>query len=360
MNTTPPGRLVHLDGLRCFAFLAVFVHHALLVPLLWAGVDLFFVLSGFLITSILLSSKERLVGDRRSYFSIFYKRRFLRIFPPYYLFITVAFLLSGPAYLKSFPYFATYLNNFSEAFQWGPTPGGLTPMWSLAIEEQFYLLWPLVVWTLGERGLWRTCLAMLVAAPLLRLGIALTAEAHWPAYYLLPCRMDLLAAGALVALAQRRWSDERFRRFSGLGLGASLASVALFVGLAAAVPAFRTGANSALFNTAGYSLVLVVATGFLAYLVPRGHTWVGRFLSWRPLVYMGTISYALYLVHGFVLARMHAWELGRWETGALAFVVTLAVATVSWYALERPLQEYKSVVAPYPSQRAAMRSRVVA
>lgn len=75
-------------------------------------------------------------------------------------------------------------------------------MWSLAIEEQFYLLWPLLVWALGERGLWRTCLAMLAAAPIVRLTVALLSEEHWPAYYLLPARMDLLAAGALVALAQ--------------------------------------------------------------------------------------------------------------------------------------------------------------
>lgn len=74
MNTTSSGRLVHLDGLRCFAFLAVFVHHALNVPLLWAGVDLFFVLSGFLITSILLTSKQRVEGDRGIYLSVFYKR----------------------------------------------------------------------------------------------------------------------------------------------------------------------------------------------------------------------------------------------------------------------------------------------
>lgn len=94
----------------------------------------------------------------------------------------------------------------------------------------------------------------------------------------------------------------------------------------------------------------MAASGLLAYLIPRGDSLIGRFLSLRPLVYLGTISYTLYLVHAFVLVYAHRDGLEGVTLAAVAFAVTVAAASISWFALERPLQRLKSVVAPYPNK----------
>ena len=137
-------RLHQLDGLRAFAFLAVFAHHALGAPLLWAGVDLFFVLSGFLITAILVKQQ-----GSKSFFRSFYSRRFLRIFPAYYLVLAVTFALFDAQWREHWYWYVFYISNIQDAFVSMGSPL-LTPMWSLAVEAQFYVLWPLLAFFLGR------------------------------------------------------------------------------------------------------------------------------------------------------------------------------------------------------------------
>lgn len=346
-TTTSDHRLLHLDGLRCLAFLAVFLYHTVAAPLLWAGVDLFFVLSGYLITGILIRSKEVAQQNRGDFFRTFYLRRLLRISPPYYIFIAIFFItehIKDPEVISSY---VLYVSNFNSAFEWDPVPHGLGPMWSLAVEEQFYLLWPLLVWCLNARQMAYLSVGFLLFAPLCRMMVALYCHDFEPAYYLLPCRIDLLSAGCLLAMAQTYLPPERFTRLTSYGLPAAVSALACFLTLAWLDPDFRTNENSVGFNGAGYSLILIMAAGIIAYLIPRREGRLGRLLSIKPLVFIGTISYTLYLTHDFLFWQVEEWKLPHLPTVILAFALTLLTATVSWYFLELPLQRLKSRVAPY-------------
>jgi peptidoglycan/LPS O-acetylase OafA/YrhL len=195
-------RIPELDGLRAVAIAAVFLHHACRAPLLWAGVDIFFVLSGFLITGILLERKAR--GG--AYFKYFYERRVRRILPPYYLALLLSSLLFGWAWLHRWYWFAFFATNVGESIR--RSHFSLQPLWSLAVEEQFYFVWPVVILLVAERNLRRICIAMLFVAPLLRILCTPLFHNHFPIYFLTPFRADLLCAGALIALI---WRDDRLR-----------------------------------------------------------------------------------------------------------------------------------------------------
>ncbi|MCA3845215.1 MAG: acyltransferase, partial [Burkholderia sp.] len=163
-DLAPPqhGRIVQLDGLRAIAVGAVFLQHALKAPL-WMGVDLFFVLSGLLITGILLDRKAR----GQSYFSHFYARRVRRILPPYVLLLVVSTLLFGASWLPHWPWFAFFSTNIGLSLG-SIGHDSLNVLWSLAVEEQFYIFWPFVVLWCSERALLWVAAALVVAAPVLR------------------------------------------------------------------------------------------------------------------------------------------------------------------------------------------------
>jgi peptidoglycan/LPS O-acetylase OafA/YrhL len=158
-------RVPQLDGLRAIAILMVFAHHALHVPFLWTGVDLFFVLSGYLITGILLKAKPgRAVGG---YWKPFYLRRASRILPPYIgLLAVLAFTFHVP-WSHIWYWYAFFGANFALAFG-KATVDAMTPLWSLAVEEQFYFLWPWVVLWCSRRSLKRISIAILLFCPLAR------------------------------------------------------------------------------------------------------------------------------------------------------------------------------------------------
>src|SRR5687768_1805284 len=183
-SVTPPSHWPALDGLRGTAVIAVLVcHYAVLLPrtpavglleIGWAGVDLFFVLSGFLITGILLDAR-----GTPHYLRNFYARRALRIFPLYYGFLAVTLLVSLAVKLApgasheglrhlwaAQPSLWTYTANYWMPAQtaWSPWSEVVIPLWSLSVEEQFYLVWPLVVCRLSERGLVRLCVGIVAGA----------------------------------------------------------------------------------------------------------------------------------------------------------------------------------------------------
>ncbi len=153
-------RIVQLDGLRAIAVLAVFAQHAIKAPL-WMGVDLFFVLSGFLITGILLERKAR----QQSYFGYFYARRVRRILPPYILLMIVSSLVFGLGWAEHWQWYVFFATNIGNALgQSGHD--SLNVLWSLAVEEQFYIFWPFVVLLLPERALAVVAAALIVIVPL--------------------------------------------------------------------------------------------------------------------------------------------------------------------------------------------------
>jgi peptidoglycan/LPS O-acetylase OafA/YrhL len=361
------GHLPALDGLRGLAILLVLMNNlypgyparyadriAYLVSNTgWSGVDLFFVLSGFLITGILYDSR----GTRR-YFLTFYARRFLRIFPLAYLYLALIFLVV--AHVAQLPpheardlasgewWYWAYLANWKIAVHGIGSQLEPTMFWSLAVEEQFYLLWPLVVALLDRRRLVALCIAMIVAALALRIGwhILDTAKQGREALYVLtPARMDGLAMGALLAIGLR---DEnaaaRIRRWSKPLLFAALTVVALLF-------VWRKGllASDTVVQTVGYSVIVVGAAALLVLSVgARAGSPLGRVFTHPVMRFFGRYSYGIYVFQGLV--RFVAWPRPYVKDPPLIFGsqipaasaicivlsgVTVGIAVLSWKLYER-------------------------
>jgi peptidoglycan/LPS O-acetylase OafA/YrhL len=212
------GHISELDGLRAIAICFVLLHHfwpttgplarfATVAHIGWIGVDLFFVISGFLICGILLDTRQ---GD--GYFRNFYSRRSLRIFPLYYVFLAVM-AIAIPAIQGTSEFFDQsgsmwwyifYGGNIREAITGHEPAYVFAPLWSLSIEEQFYVTFPFIVWRLGPQRLWRLLWALVIAAAIFRLVAFLL----WPfneriQYLSTVCRMDNIAVGCLLAVGFR-------------------------------------------------------------------------------------------------------------------------------------------------------------
>ena len=219
-STRALDHLPRLDGLRALAVFAVILFHAEYFHAGWIGVQVFFVLSGFLITRILVAAKCNVaIGSRRTareFFCRFYWRRTLRIFPLYFFFLLILaavflFTLWPARFPEASPWLFSYTFNFARlAPDWPYTPA-FGHLWSLAVEEQFYLLWPAAVWFLTAQKLRRLIIAMIVLAPLLRLGSAQLLVAWTPdrtlpnigtgVYSLLSSHIDAFGLGAALAAA---------------------------------------------------------------------------------------------------------------------------------------------------------------
>ena len=321
------GRIEQLDGIRAIAILAVIMNHCLGAPLLWVGVDVFFVLSGFLITGILLRRKQ---DRRRDFYSGFYFRRLFRIQPAYIVSIILYGTFFTWHYFRPWPYYAFFGMNIHPLFHdW---PLGL-PVWSLAVEEQFYLLWPTVVLFTSERTLFRLSIAAIAFTPFLRFVCA-----HFiytgAIYLLTPFRADLLCAGAALAIVWEHRSArmERFcreRSWIGVVLG--------FGGLAGlyAFPIFRIASHSPWSAAIDYSLSLIGATALLAWAL-AGRGLLYRLLTLKPMRYIGQISYMMYLVHQMIELQLSR-HMPRRDTLLPTLAITIAFASVSWFVMERPL-----------------------
>ncbi len=292
------------------------------------GVDLFFVLSGFLITSILLAARPRDWSEIR----IFYARRSLRIFPLYYLALTVCALFFFPC---SWPYWV-YLQNFWSST--GRTLAGPVHLWSLAVEEQFYFVWPFLVLFVPRRFLLKVLAGGIVLSFGLRIAIA---SAHHDVYSLTVTRLDGLCAGAILAVLQSRGTLQRWRSgLLGLALGCGL--LVAFTGLK-----FR-GTGGAWFAATKYSLLAGLYAGAIGWLVCSPQARASRFLSSRPLRQIGRVSYGLYVWHPFVFGLTFRWlrRDSPWVQGGVAFALVLLVAHLSWYGFERPFLRWKNRLVP--------------
>jgi peptidoglycan/LPS O-acetylase OafA/YrhL len=331
-------RIGQLDGIRALAIIAVFLHHALKIKLLWAGVDLFFLLSGFLITGILLNEKRL---PLHQYAGRFYRRRAVRILPPYLLLLLITSALFGFAWLRH-GYLYLFLMNLFWAFP-NPPPQSLDVLWSLAVEEQFYLFWPFVLYFLSEEAIAWAAGGIILAAPLLRWFCTPFFAGHRPIYELTPFRMDLLAMGALLCIVWRK-RPEWLRQFGPYGPIASALAV-LAVVLLSRDPGFSTTANTRFANVWIYELSLIACTGILLWALSGKGVWL---LNLAPVRFLGRISYSVYLIHLTVLVVLAKYLSSPATTALAAAALTLAYASASWFFLERPLLEGKSQ--PVPAQ----------
>ncbi len=371
-NLTPPQPTAYyrqLDGIRALAVLGVMAGHwtgitkTLGFSLGALGVDVFFVLSGFLITQILLRARDKTDAQpdatRGGVLKAFYARRALRIFPIYYVTIILGAIAGWGVMWENFIYHAAYLSNVRITMEgdWLPLTAHF---WSLSVEEQYYLFWPLLVLFFPRRALLPVTIGLIVLAPAFRVSMASigTDVADMTGNVMTPGCLDCLCGGALLAyVASRRGLDAvcssvKLRVAGAIGLVVFLAfSIAEFDGDWWAKPLLvRSGA--ALFGV-----------GLIAWAVKGITGPAGALLSWRPMVYLGRISYGLYVLHNFAprLSTFVLDAVGARDRGlegpaytltslALSLSLTVALASLAWYAMELPLNKLKNRF-PYTPKR---------
>ncbi len=355
----PRGTIRELDGLRGIAILMVMVHHfwpregywatlAKVPHLGWIGVDLFFVVSGLLITGILLDTRES-----PRYFRNFYVRRALRIFPLYYVFLLLMFvgiplLQGGPWATSEFVresgspwWYILYQGNLREAITGVEPAYVLAPLWSLSIEEQFYLVFPLTVFLLSTRRLRQVLIGAVGFALLFRIVSAFI----WPLnervqYLSTPARVDALAIGALLAIWLRSGAQTRMNRRMLGGVVLLLAAVsALIFGLDGLDRTAWFG------RTLGYSVIGMTFGALVLWAVTGREGSDTAWLRWKPLRNVGMVCYGVYLLQRpvQVMVGKVASGLGlpynpdALYTVPLLIVMTLLVAGCSWVLFERPI-----------------------
>jgi len=368
-----------LDGLRALAVIAVIFSHTLPVTKVssfgWLGVRSFYVLSGFLITGILLRAKEESSTSADAWYSLrsFYIRRLLRIFPLYYLVLGICVLLALvpiQTYLASFfvsdtsrlaaietcppikihwvwTSLFTYTSNWQAVIQGHGLPEPYSHFWTLAVEEQFYLFWPVFVFFLPRRAFPYGLIAVILSGPLSRFLIW-----HWNGNQTsasgatFSC-LDALGGGAALAFLTHYNRLSCYRK--SVGAFCVLIGSLLFAVLVFMKTKYEWHATSVVFKDVSATLVCTwivnrATTGFTGA--------VKRFLEWRPLVYVGTISYGMYVYHMFLISVLSwlAVVFGRPDIfpnkdGLQLFIyvslATIAVASLSWHFFEKPLNNLK-------------------
>ena len=352
MSDTSSGRLPYspaLDGLRALAVLAVMLYHGGVAVAGggFLGVDVFFVLSGFLITTLLLLEFE---ANGRLDLPAFWGRRARRLLPALFLvLITVlvygAFLRGEAASAVRADVLATlfYVSNWwfiasgNSYFAQFQDPSPLTHTWSLAIEEQWYLLLPIVLVLLLPRVKSRRWWVIIFVA-LALLSAGLMSFLHMPGsdpsreYYGTDTRLLGLLLGAALASLLTPGAIEKVRRPAAWLAPIGLAALVLLLGL--------TDDTSDWLYNGGFLLVALVSAVVLASVVARPQGFVARVLAWRPIVWIGTVSYGLYLWHWPVYVILSPGRTGISGTALLVlrFAVTFAVAALSYYLVERPVR----------------------
>ncbi len=343
------GHLRGLDGLRALSVACVAWYHwrpswfsGSSVPWAGLGVQTFFVISGFLITGILLDQRSE--AARPLILKRFYVRRVLRIFPLFYATLLIAFFAGARGVTETWSWHASYLSNIY-FYRWGWL-GQLSHFWSLAVEEQFYLFWPLLMIFLPVRFILPSILLSIVGARVFELGMT-AAYPGLNAALLMPSCMSALGMGALLAYGDRR-------QFPMKAIASGL--------LLLAVTGYALWHLSGRFQPIGRT-AWDCALGWLVYSSARGFRGpFGWLLDSAPLRYLGRISYGLYMLHNFAGAIW--WQGARW-LGSPAFLgriysvpalriiglaaLTIGLASLSWHLFERPINDLKRWF-PYPDR----------
>ena len=364
--TETTSRILELDGLRGIAILMVLAFHIFpvaeqfsnqgftawiskLSSMGWAGVDVFFVLSGFLITSILIREK-----NHPHYFRNFYTRRVLRIMPVYYLLITILFVVNFLAgwidiktVLKSAAWFYTFTGNWLYAFN-DVRGFYFEHLWSIAIEEQFYLVWPIIVLRYEPKKISKIGIATMLFALLTRVVLVFFSKDYgntFP-YYATISRLDGLMLGSMIATGFQTGLISQFPKNAAKFLIISLAIICTCI-------VYKPDAllwNNELMLTVGFSALALLAGA----LIIIAQTWneahfLRRFFRFPVLLFLGKYSYALYLFHWPVLflimnlfLKISSVGFIPWLVFSLAcFFVTIGLSFISWNILEYPILELK-------------------
>src|SRR5260221_5522184 len=338
------NRMLQLDGIRGIAVGLVVLHHwteaGRSMDLGNIGVQLFFVLSGFLITGILLDMRASLEPGKRSFRNIlsnFWQNRAARIWPVCFLTLAAVFL-AGDRFEKrtDMMWHAVFASNFL-FIERGEFGSSLAHFWTLAVEQQFYLVWPFAILIAKRRWLEPIIVALVVLAPLTRAGIYAAGYHDFTQYNLLPvASFDSLGLGALVAL----WA--RLPEAQSVVRRRVLAVVAL-LGAAAFAASQLLGPLPANIQQTFYSIMFAWLIAGASEGLPR---FAGRLLQSRALAGLGTISYAVYVYHMFapriVGAGLRAMNApAEIQQGislfALSALLTLLAASLSWFLMERPI-----------------------
>jgi len=348
-----------LDGLRAIAVSAVLYAHLYAADgSHWGahvGVRLFFVLSGFLITRLLLEARDDQRFERATALKAFYSRRALRLFPPYFAILAVVWLSGLESSEKVLAWHALYLSNFWYALQDAWTPWVLCHTWSLSIEEQFYLVWPLVVLFAPRRSIASICVGIIVCSLAYRFYWPLTGKPTLARDLLPTASMDALAAGALLAVHRSsggtlpRWMERCWKPFLGISL------LLVWLKTVPTTPMLEWLA------WIGFEVFPLVPLTLLVAVCSRGvggH--FGRLAKSSPFTALGRISYGVYLYHPIVLALVVEAQafspvnVSDQGTGRLIVVgtATLILAAISWIAFEKPLNTLKRHF-PYAPRQAS-------
>ena len=363
-TTANAPRILELDGLRGIAIALVLIHHFFYfapgAPLGWSGVDLFFVLSGFLIGGILLDARAS-----PNYFKTFYARRALRILPIYYTWIGAYVLVmaiagrfleahvpgggGGWEMLSTMSGQVLFLQNF-HTLAYSSVIGGtwFLSTWSLAVEEQFYIIAPLVIQFLTRRWLFLFLGIVILSAPMLRSYI----HYHLPlrpshdlslAYTLMPCRADSLAMGVLTALL---WRNHGFRMWLKEHGSVLLIAATVFFAGVGALCKWAPYHESLVEQSAGYTWIAIFYTLVILLALSKPSGWLAYLTRMAWLRELGKISYCVYLIHMAVgmfcqalliglLRRVSSWQFIAANCGAV--VLTYGIARLSWAYFENPL-----------------------
>ena len=356
-TATISGHMPQLDSLRAVSVTMVMFHHFVspqnqsflgTLPLGLLGVKLFFVLSGFLITGILLRARLAIQGGDRTSMLLkqFYVRRLLRIFPLYYFVVGVCFMLGVVPVREEIVWLGTHTLNFRSAYL-GWYPANIAHFWSLSVEEQFYLVWPCVVLFSPVRHLWKIGLCFAVLGPAYWFA-AMLLELGSVAYSAFPLSsFDALGAGALLAIAScgglgqgRAWFVERVWRCI------LPSTIAVLV----ALKIFEYTASGRFVHAVFFDSVVAILFFWLIGRISLGVVGhVGMILDSASLRYVGRISYGIYVYHlilGEPVRRLGesigvVWASGTITHFVIASLATLVVASVSWYFFERPINGLK-------------------
>ncbi len=353
-------RISQLDGVRGVAILLVLVWHyftSQIVPqpksftsycrhatsLTWSGVDLFFVLSGFLIGGILLDHR-----NTSNYFRVFYLRRVCRIFPLYFLLLALFLALSATSVATSPSFrslfydplplwsYATFTQNIFMGIRGGSGPRWLGITWSLAVEEQFYLFVPLLIYFLRRRVLLSVLILVVLAAPILRCLLS-----GFAASVNTPCRADSLLSGAALAVLVR-WHPfvatvQQHRRLL----------LSLFVAMLAGAMVMTL--RPAPFGVFTYSWLAGLYSVFILIAFVGTAPRLGSLLRSPALVWFGQISYGIYLFHEAVSGVLHGAlrhskpqirTLSDAGITILALCITIFLAAISYHFFERPILRF--------------------
>ncbi len=358
-----------LTSFRALAFFAIFLYHInpgpgyLGLQAGYLGVQAFFVLSGFLLTPILLEMKANL--NRKDFFVHFYGRRALRIFPLYYSYLAIVAILSFAAiylygasatvplqrFIEQLPWTMTYTYDFFHASRYFEQTPFATHFWSLAVEEQFYLVWPLAIFFIADRHLKRFLLLVAIAGPLMRFLSALILDAHTLptlrqtdlAIYILPfSHFDAFAIGGYLSLYGKSRAVYRVWLFIlsvvVLGMITGWLATGQILWDQLGYGPFMKDSYKYVW---GYTLVNLMFGYVLVHV--RDRTFMPALFEHRLLVYLGTISYGLYVFHFPVVWLVYntMYRLPVIAQQSISLAITVIISAASYKYMEKPMIDLK-------------------